>query len=210
MSDDFGVPEPEHLTSIGGAEDAIAESSVRLALPAEADAIGQIQVAAWRRAYEGLLPAQVLADLDPAQFSAQWRAALLMPGEARNRVMVALAGRTLVGFAAITASDDPDADPRHDALIAELAVDPEATRAGHGSRLLNAVVDTVRADGFSRVTVWVNATDDVLRSFYTESGWAPDGAHRELDLHGDGSVRVKQLRLHTDPSERTELDLMQA
>ncbi|WBQ02504.1 GNAT family N-acetyltransferase [Kribbella sp. CA-293567] len=198
--DDFGVPEPESLTSMGVAEDPIAESSVRLALPAEADAIGEIQVAAWRRAYDGLLPADVLADLDAAQFAAQWRAALIAPGEARNRVMVALAGRTLVGFAAITASDDPDSDPRHDAVVAELAVDPEATRAGHGSRLLNAVVDTIRADGFRRVTVWINSTDDVLRSFYADSGWAPDGAHRELDLYGDGTVRVKQIRLHTDPS----------
>ncbi|MFI5708136.1 GNAT family N-acetyltransferase [Kribbella sp. NPDC051620] len=198
--DDFGVPEPESLTSMGTTEDPIAESSVRLALPAEADAIGEIQVAAWRRAYEGLLPADVLADLNPAQFAAQWRAALIAPGEARNRVLVALAGRTIVGFAAITASDDPDADQRHDALVAELAVDPSATRAGHGSRLLNAVVDTIRADKFQRVTVWVNTTDDVLRAFYTDSGWAPDGATRELDLYGDESVRVKQVRLHTDPS----------
>jgi GNAT superfamily N-acetyltransferase len=198
--DDLGVPEPANLTDLGMPTDPIAESSVRLALPAEANAIGEIQVAAWRRAYDGLLPAQVLADLEPAQFAAQWRAALLAPGEARNRVMVALAGRDLVGFAAITASDDPDGDPRNDALIAELAVDPEATRAGHGSRLLNAVVDTVRADGFKRVTVWINSTDDVLRGFYIDSGWAADGAHRELDLYGDGNVRVKQIRLHTDPA----------
>ncbi len=198
---DFGVPEPANLSDLSGSgETPVAETSVRLALPAEANEIGEIQVAAWRNSYAGLLPADVLADLNPAQFAAQWRAALIAPGEARNRVMVALAGRTLVGFAAITPSDDPDADPRRDALIAELAVKPEATRAGHGSRLLNAVVDTVRADGFGRVTVWVNATDDVLRAFYTEAGWAPDGAHRELDLYGDESVRIKQIRLHTDPT----------
>ncbi|MFF0340746.1 GNAT family N-acetyltransferase [Kribbella sp. NPDC004875] len=198
---DFGVPEPANLSDLSApaGESPVAETSVRLALPAEANDIGEIQVAAWRTSYAGLLPADVLADLNPAQFAAQWRAALLAPGEARNRVMVALAGRTLVGFAAITPSDDPDADPQHDALIAELAVSPEATRAGHGSRLLNAVVDTIRADGFGRVTVWVNSTDDVLRAFYTESGWAPDGAHRELDLYGDASVRIKQIRLHTDP-----------
>ena len=194
---DFGVPEPANLSDLG--ETPVAETSVRLALPAEADKIGEIQVAAWRTTYAGLLPADLLAELNPAQFAAQWRAALLSPGEARNRVMVALAGRTLVGFAAITPSDDPDADPQRDALIAELAVQPGATRAGHGSRLLNAIVDTVRADGFTRVTVWVNSTDDVLRTFYTEAGWAADGAHRELDLHGDGSVRIKQIRLHTDP-----------
>ncbi|MFI7060846.1 GNAT family N-acetyltransferase [Kribbella sp. NPDC050124] len=197
---DFGVPEPANLSDLSGAsENPIAETSVRLALPAEANEIGEIQVASWRASYAGLLPVDVLADLNPAQFAAQWRAALIAPGEARNRVMVALAGRTLVGFAAITPSDDPDADPQRDALIAELAIKPEATRAGHGSRLLNAVVDTVRADGFGRVTVWVNSTDDVLRAFYTEAGWGPDGAHRELDLYGDESVRIKQIRLHTDP-----------
>jgi GNAT superfamily N-acetyltransferase len=199
VSDDFGVPEPASLSDLSGSDSPVAETSVRLALPAEANEIGAIQVAAWRTAYAGLLPADVLADLDPGQFAAQWRAALIAPGEARNRVMVALAGRTLVGFAAITPSDDPDAEPQRDALIAELAIKPEATRAGHGSRLLNAVVDTVRADGFNRVTVWVNSTDDVLRAFYTEAGWAPDGAHRELDLYGDESVRIKQIRLHTDP-----------
>jgi GNAT superfamily N-acetyltransferase len=198
---DFGVPEPANLSDLSGSgESPVAETSVRLALPVEANEIGEIQVAAWRNSYAGLLPADVLAELNPAQFAAQWRAALIAPGEARNRVMVALAGRTLVGFAAITPSDDPDADPQRDALIAELAVNPEATRAGHGSRLLNAVVDTIRADGFNRVTVWVNSTDDILRAFYTEAGWAPDGAHRELDLYGDESVRIKQIRLHTDPT----------
>ncbi|WP_405057958.1 GNAT family N-acetyltransferase [Kribbella sp. NBC_01505] len=203
MSEDFGVPEPANLSDLSG-EPPVAETSVRLALPAEANAIGEVQVAAWRASYAGLLPPDVLADLNPAQFAAQWRAALLAPGEARNRVMVALAGRTLVGFAAITVSDDPDADGQHDALIAELAVQPDATRAGHGSRLLNAVVDTVRADGFRRVTVWINSTDDVSRAFYTEAGWAPDTAHRELDLYGDGSVRIKQIRLHTDPAAEAE------
>jgi hypothetical protein len=38
----------------------------------------------------------------------------------------------------------------------------------------------------------------VLRQFLTDAGWAPDGAHRELDLRGDGEVLVKQVRLHTD------------
>lgn len=178
----------------------VAETSVRLALPAEAAAIGEVQVAAWRTSYAGLLPDELLGRLDPGQFAEQWRQALVSPGEARNRVLVALAGRDLVGFAAITPSNDPDADPAADALVAEFRVHPDATRAGHGSRLLHAVVDTARADGFTRVTTWVNATDDTLRAFLTEAGWAADGAHRELGLDEEGTVRVKQIRLHTDPS----------
>jgi len=39
--------------------------------------------------------------------------------------------------------------------------------------------------------------DDTLRAFLTSAGWAPDAAHRELDLDGSGSTTVKQVRLHT-------------
>src|SRR6266540_3992187 len=145
-----------------------ADTHVRLALPAEADQIGEVQVAAWRRSYDGLLPDEVLDQLDAAQFAESWRAALLSPGQARNRVLVALDHERIVAFAATTGSDDPDADPAADALIAEFCVHPDAT-------------------------------DDTLRTFLTESGWEPDGAHRELDLYGDGTIRVKQVRLHTDP-----------
>jgi hypothetical protein len=49
--------------------------------------------------------------------------------------------------------------------------------------------------------MWLNSTDDALRAFVTTAGWAPDGAHRELDLRGDGEVLVKQVRLHTDLTE---------
>jgi len=177
----------------------VAETSVRLALPSEAPAVGAVQVAAWRQTYDAVLPAEVLARLDPASFAEQWRLAILNPGEARNRVMVALAGRDVVGFAAITPSDDPDADPAADALISEFCIHPDATREGHGSRLLHALVDTARADGFERLTIWVNSTDDTLRAFLTDSGWAPDGAHRELGLDEEGTFRVKQVRLHTAP-----------
>ena len=34
-------------------------------------------------------------------------------------------------------------------------------------------------------------------AFLASAGWAPDGAHRELDLDGSGETLVKQVRLHT-------------
>ena len=88
-----------------------------------------------------------------------------------------------------------------DGEISEFTVDPDHTRNGHGSRLVQACADTLRADKFTRAVLWLNSADDVLRGFLAEAGWAPDGAHRELDLHGEGSVTVKQVRLHTDLSQ---------
>jgi GNAT superfamily N-acetyltransferase len=102
------------------------------------------------------------------------------------------------GFALTGPAADPDLDPVAVGEVSELIVDPEHTRRGHGSRLTQACADTLRADRFATAVTWLTSEDDVRRTFLTQAGWAADGAHRELDLHGDGSVRVKQVRLHTD------------
>ena len=86
---------------------------------------------------------------------------------------------------------------KKDAIV-ELTVDPDHTREGHGSRLVQASAETLKADRFTHSVIWLASTDDTRRAFLTGAGWDADGAHRELDLHGDGSVRVKQIRLHTD------------
>ncbi len=175
-----------------------ADVSVRLAWPDDAAAIAAVQVRAWRERYAEILPADVLEELPAEQFHEAWLSSITRPTEARQRVLVALARATVHGFAATAPSTDPDASPATDGEVAEFVVDPEQRRAGHGSRLLHAVVDTMRSDKFTRGTWWLNATDDDLRTFLADQGWDADGAHRELDLHGDGSVVVKQVRLHTD------------
>lgn len=181
---------------------ATAAASVRIAWAADAPAIAAIQIRAWRQGYAGLLPPEVLAGLDEAAFARQWEQAIGRPREARQRVLVALAHTTVVGFASTGPADDPDADPGRDGQVAELVVDPARLGEGHGSRLVAACADTLRADEFRRATYWLVSADDALRSFLRSAGWAPDGAFRELDLTGDGSVRVKQVRLHTDLTEQ--------
>jgi GNAT superfamily N-acetyltransferase len=176
----------------------VADVSVRVGWADDAVAIAQVQVAAWAKEYAGMLPDDVVASFDVEGFAAAWREGLTRPGDARNRVLVALERQAVRGFAVTGPAGDPDSDPVADGEIGELVVDPAHTRAGHGSRLLQACVDTLRADRFVRATTWVNSEDDPRRQLLTSAGWQPDGAHRELDLRGDGVVRVKQVRLHTD------------
>jgi ribosomal protein S18 acetylase RimI-like enzyme len=174
-----------------------ADVSVRVAWAADASAIAAVQVPAWRDTYAGLLPPELLDGLDVERFAQQWAQSLDKPGDARHRVLVALERNDVRGFAVTGPCADPDADPVADGEVAELVVAPGARGQGHGSRLLQACADTLRQDRFTRAVMWVRADDDVLRGFLTGAGWAPDQAHRELDLHGDGSIRVKQVRLHT-------------
>jgi ribosomal protein S18 acetylase RimI-like enzyme len=170
---------------------------VRVAVPADAPAVAEVQVAAWRERYAEVLPAELVEAMDVEAFSDRWAQSLHRPGDARNRVLVALDGDFVRGFVVTGPSTDPDADPIADGEIAELTVAPEHRRQGHGSRLMQAAVETLRSDRFVRGALWVDTAADEARRFVTEAGWAPDGAHRELDLRGDGAVRLKQVRLHT-------------
>lgn len=160
-----------------------------------------VQVAAWRASYAGVLPAEVLDTLAADDIAATWRHALTRPPDARNRALVALDHASVRGFTTTGPGTDPDLDPIAVGELGELVVDPGHRRAGHGSRLLHAAVDTLRADRFVRAVTWVPAAADDLRAFLTGTGWAADGAHRTLDLTGDGTVVVKQVRLHTSLGE---------
>ena len=172
-----------------------ADVSARLAWTSDASAIAQIQIAAWRQDYTGILPPEVLLGLKAEPFTEQWEASLAKPQDARMRVLVALERATVRGFALVHPSQDPDADPVADSEIGEFVVDPLHRRAGHGSRLLQASIDTLQADKFTRALWWVNASDDILRGFVTASGWEADGAHRELE--SEAGTTLKQVRLHT-------------
>jgi GNAT superfamily N-acetyltransferase len=174
-----------------------ADVSARVAWAEDAPAIAAVQVRAWRSSYAGLLPAEVLDGLQADDLAAGWREALGRPADARNRVLVALERNLVTGFVVTGPAVDPDTDPVSVGELTDLTVDPHKRGAGHGSRLLQAAVDTLVADRFTHAVTWLPADGDDLRTFLTEAGWGPDGAHRTLDLLGDGATTVKQVRLHT-------------
>ena len=172
-----------------------ADVSVRVAWADDAEAIAAVQARAWAASYAGLVPAA--GELREADFAQLWRDALTRPADARHRALVALERNRVVGFAITTPATDPDCDRVTDGELMELTVDAQERGKGHGSRLLQAAVDTMVADRFTRAVTWLVADDDALRAFLTEAGWAPDTAHRTLDLDGSGTTQVRQVRLHS-------------
>ena len=176
----------------------MADVSVRRAQAQDAPAVARVQAAAWRPAYGDVLPGELLAALGCEAGAQRWRSSIQAPPSPRHRVLVACAGADVVGVAAMGPGEDADLDARVDADIGVLLVAPQFRGAGHGSRLLMASVDHLRGEGFERAYTWVGASDEVERAFLAGAGWASDGAHRLLDLRGDGEVVVGQVRLHTD------------
>lgn len=162
--------------------------SVRTARVDDADGMGAAQAASWREAMSAALPESTLALFDPDAFAATWRASLSEPPTPTHRALVATDAGTIVGITAL--------GPTEEAGVGELlalSVAPAARGAGHGSRLLNAAVDTLRANGFHSVLCWAPVADEITQQFIRNAGLAPDGAYRDRAV--DDTHTLREVRL---------------
>jgi L-amino acid N-acyltransferase YncA len=178
----------------------VADVAVRAARLEDVPEIARIQVDTWRTAYARFVPPSVLEGLSVSAAEEAWAAAVRSPPTAGHRVLVATEQRYLVGFAAVGPSAEEDAAPG-EAAIAALLVEPRWGRRGHGSRLLAAAVDHLRADGVTRLVTWVPDGDRASASFFESAGWERDGTVRTLQADG-GTVR--ETRWHVSLVDSVE------
>jgi len=168
---------------------------VRTARHTDAPAVGLVQNAVFRATYAEVLPDEAIAQFAPGAFAAAWRDALAGPPSPLHRVLVACAGEQVVGFAALGPTSDTDPTlPEHTGEIYVMGIHPDARRSGHGSRLLNASADTLRAGNHHALVAWTLADDAGTRDFCATGGLEPDGAWRDRVVDAEGRV-AREVRL---------------
>jgi ribosomal protein S18 acetylase RimI-like enzyme len=191
-------PTVAHDHAHSAATGPIADASVRIARPNDASAVGLVQAAVWRAAYDAVLPRELVGQFGASSFARVWRDSLNAPPSPRHVLLVGCAGAQVVGFAAVGPSIDPDANETSGEVLA-LGVHPDARGSGHGSRLLNAAVDTLRGKEFDSMSVWLLARDEDTRAFLTAAGLVPDGAYRDRVIDVDRAL-AREVRLTADLS----------
>jgi GNAT superfamily N-acetyltransferase len=149
-----------------------ADVSVRPAVPGDEEAVTRVQLAAWRSA--PALGDSVVDLVDVTTVQERWAQAVTAPPGPGFAVLVALAGPRVVGFAAVAPGQ-----------VLALEVEPGHRRGGHGSRLLAAAVDRLRADGAGEVVIWVLEGDTGREEFLAAAGLGPDGTVRALAVGMD-------------------------
>lgn len=176
----------------------LADASVRTGRVSDAPAVGLVQAIVWRDAFAELVPPEVLEAFEGPAFAAVWRRSLQDPPTTLHRLLVACAGDQVVGFVAIGPAEvTDDTVSTTDGELSVLAVHPDARRAGHGSRLLNAAADTLRAGDRTAVLTWLPSTDEQSRAFTDAAGLVPDGAWRERVV-GPGGETIREIRVRAD------------
>lgn len=152
---------------------------VRLSTGADAATIARLQLASWRSAYAGLLPAAYLAQFSDEKRAEDWRQLL---GRGDHTVFVAESGEgEIVGFGCVR----PDLSPEAPApvFIPSLHVLPTRRRQGIGQVLLAAISEHYRRQGAPGFFLWVLKDNLPARRFYEAMGGELCGEERH-DLGG--------------------------
>jgi ribosomal protein S18 acetylase RimI-like enzyme len=140
---------------------------LRSAIPEDALGIARVEVATWRAAYQGILPALFLRRLSIREQGSMWRGIL------RRRVGLVvvfedyLSGR-IVGFSSV--GPERDRNPLFHGEIYTLYIDPEFQRRGLGTRLFVAAVSRLGCQGVSSVLVRALAKNPARRLYESLGG----------------------------------------
>ncbi|ERN43076.1 sortase [Rubidibacter lacunae KORDI 51-2] len=145
---------------------------IRNADDCDAAAIASIHIAAWRKAYSGIVPNHILDALDVSQRTQQWAANI---AAASLRTMVADTEGHIVGFASFAGTRDEDDDPLAIAEIQAIYVDPDKWGKGIGQRLCTSVIAELCTQSYSSATLWVLKDNQRACRFYKLAGFRMDG-----------------------------------
>lgn len=142
--------------------------AIRRALPADATAIAEVHVAAWRTTYPGIVDQAYIDSMSVSERAATWLQRLSADGAAGPDILVATAGDgRVVGFV----SGGPIREPleEFDAELHAIYLLESFQRAGLGRRLVREWAALAHARGFRAAVVRVLAANPA-RLFYERLG----------------------------------------
>jgi GNAT superfamily N-acetyltransferase len=162
---------------------------------ADIDAVAAVQVRAWQAGYAGIIAADYLAGLDPADFARRRRDGTGPPG---SQTLVAVDDDVIIGFASF-GPYRVDRGAGHNPGIGEvyaIYVDPDRWGAGTGRKLFAAARAGLTAAGYPAMRLWVFEDNLRSRRFYERSGLRPDGERHLFSPHGS-AVELPEVRYMT-------------
>ncbi len=168
--------------------------AVRVATPADVDAVTAVHLSSTRVAYEGILSPEAVTGGAERRRRA-WHRYLTEPPSPHQRMLAATVEDKVVGFAALGPSRDDDADPAAVGEVYALYVEPSLWRRGVGRRLLSEAERLLGAAGLREATLWVLSENHGGRSFYETAGWRPDGREKHGEPGGQREVRYRRSPL---------------
>ncbi len=146
------------------------DTSIRRAVPQDAEGITRAHIQSWRSSYQGLLPGDYLAGLDFQQRLEGWRRGLAEPGAAVFVAVEPGSGR-IVGLCAVGRNRGaPESLPDYRGELYALYLLEEVKRRGVGRALFQHSTGWLRENGLEPFILWVLKDNAAARGFYERLG----------------------------------------
>ena len=142
---------------------------VREAVPADAEAIGEVHGAAWSAAYPSIFAAADLAQLVSARRRDRWPATFAGAAFGATTLLVAERAGVVVGFLHGGPTRDAPDDGRGE--VYSFNVHPTAWGSGAAGALLGAACAILAGQGHGVVHLWTFQDAPQARRFYEKSGF---------------------------------------
>lgn len=154
---------------------------IRSATLADAKDIAAIHVMSWRAAYSGIIPENILINLNIETKTDSWRSTI---EKGSPKLLVAVEDQKILGWAAFGPSRDSGAHSN----VAELEaiyVHPQSWGHGSGKCLLVTAFAAMKNDSYKVVTLWVLSENSRAMRFYESQGFVQEiGARKTFDVGG--------------------------
>jgi ribosomal protein S18 acetylase RimI-like enzyme len=138
--------------------------SIRTARQGDETQIARVHDAAWRDAYQGVIPGRELERMIARRGPAWWRQAIV----GGTRLMVLDFSDRVAGYASYGRNRMPTL--AYSGEIFELYIAPEYQGAGLGKRMFEAARGDLSAHGYLSFVVWALADNDRALGFYRRLG----------------------------------------
>lgn len=168
-------------------------SSLRVesAVPSDASGVALVHVRAWQQAYRGLLPQQVLDDLNVEARSDGWAQYLSSPPSDHLGALVvrsdvaagSLPAGSVLGWVTFGNGRTPG-KPDGEGEIKAIYVHPDVQGLGCGRALMESALASLRTANYQRAYLWVLDGNDPAIAFYEHMGFTLTGATKEANSAG--------------------------
>ncbi|WP_328291192.1 GNAT family N-acetyltransferase [Kineococcus sp. NBC_00420] len=162
---------------------------IRPAVPDDAEAIAEVNAAAWKAAFAGVVSEEYLSSYDGAP---QRRREDLLTMSSEAVQFVAEDGNRVVGWLLGHPSEDEDCHRGSVYEVRACYVAPTHWRAGAGRRLMQHLLTGLDRSRWREVVLWTPRDTAPTRAFYASLGFESDGKTAVMDRLGP--VPIVRLR----------------
>lgn len=144
----------------------------RVATVDDLPVIAEIFLRCWTISYKSVLSESARNSFTLESAAELWRKSIELPED--KQTLLLIDGEKAVAVFRIGSDKD---DPLRGHLFS-LYVDPDSAGRGFGKSALREAIERNRDRGFTQMTLWVFADNEIANSLYTKSGFAPTGKSR--------------------------------